>query len=182
MISDNIFETRRTPRTAAAVAAVLLLVAGCADREADPVVDEPVAVVTTPVVEADTDTAVATAEFSQWLAGAVEPGQEHEFTANGLRHLAAAIDRRMMTADTAGARTGDLRELADAIQRDPTASTHSQRVREAFTTAATLISELPGQTAGDTLASAADAVDPNRPLLEQTDAVRGFFEAARDAL
>ena len=181
MISDLTRETRSAPRITAVLAASLLLLAGCADRDAEPVVEEPV-VATGTAVAATTDTSAAAAGFSQWLTTAAEPGQEHEYTANGLRHLAAAIDSRMMITDTTGARTNELRQVADAIQRDPTASTHAQSVNRAFTTAATLISELPGQTAGNNLTNAANAVDPNRPLLEQTDAVRRFFETARDAL
>lgn len=169
-------------------AGLLALAAACGTAE-DPVLETPDADVAvtgqvTPGTMGDTmmagaDTMAVFGEFDRFLATPPQPGLEHEFIAGGLTRLADVLEARMSTAAD---RTAELRQAAQAIQQDPAAMTHADRVRRALTTAATLIGELPGQAQSGQLTSAAEAIDPARPLLEQTDAVRRFFETARDAI
>lgn len=107
-----------------------------------------------------------------------QPGREHEYTAEGLRKLAAALESLERTRPGA-VRDGavdEIRSHADRIQRDPTSRQHANAVRDAFLNVADAI---PG---GGGLRDDAEAISPEQPLLEQTDAIRAFFEESGRAL
>lgn len=178
-----------TRRWTAALAATALLTftLGCAD--ADPADDTAAlpantaemttATVTDTMVTADS----AAAAFDRWMAMASQPGMEHEYTANGLRGVADVLEAR--SAGTTGdiaARVTELRQAADAIQQDPTATTHALRVREAFIATAGAFRQLTDSAITAPMMDAATGVSPDQPLLEQTDAVRRFFQAVSDAM
>lgn len=121
-----------------------------------------------------------------------EMGRAHNYTATGIRLLADALDQ-LARADAAGKGTVTtnlqrLRQSAEALQRDPTSPRHAEMTRQAFTAAADVMSDVQ-QTRFPALANqvsevreAATAVSPDRPLLEQREAVRTFFDRAANTL
>ncbi len=119
-------------------------------------------------------------------------GVTHDYTADGLRHLAAAIDE-VASADTVGGialapRIEEIRERADAMQRDPTSTQHALQTREAFTIVSSMIAQM--RPAGtdravnnlDELQNAAMAIDPSQALTDQGNRIEDFFAQAADAL
>ncbi len=138
-----------------------------------------------------------------------DAGIAHEYTADGLRQLAAALNEVSANATSDVAvqpRIDEIRERADAMQNNPTATEHSLQAREAFSLAANLIGQLHGTTdnasrgntgnpaysgttgsnaaVGDqgALQQAAMAIQPSRALLDQRQQVEQFFSHAADAL
>jgi hypothetical protein len=124
-------------------------------------------------------------------------GPAHEYTAGGLRRLAAAIaelsQRNAGSAAALNAELDALRAQADSLQRNPQSTEHARYAREAFRTAASLMSTLqqryyPEQRYPNLAAevaqlrSAAELVLPARMLLEQTSDVQRFFDRAATAL
>ncbi len=119
-------------------------------------------------------------------------GVAHEYTADGLRRLAAALDERTTTASVGGVdvqpRIAEIRERADAIQQNPTSTEHALQVREAFAIVASLITQMNGAAANqggdnmDGLQGAAMSIEPSQPLLNQADQIEQFFAQAGDAI
>ena len=115
----------------------------------------------------------------------------HEFTAEGLRRLAAAIETVAQRADTAGsvrAAADSIQMHAEALQRDWQSPNHANHVRLAFMQAATALERLREQRfpeAATTVAqvrSAAERVQGSQPLLEQRQSVQQFFDVASQTL
>ena len=116
----------------------------------------------------------------------------HEYTRNGLRYLASALDeiRRQdrTTAPNIEPRIAALREGAETLRAGAAAPGHADAVATVFNQAVSAITDLqrarfPG--AGDEvegMREAANRVSPERPLLEQRDAVKGFFDHAVSAV
>ena len=119
-------------------------------------------------------------------------GPSHEYTADGVRRLAAAIaELSQRNPGTAGALRAELdavRAQADSLQRNPQSTEHARYTREAFRAAAGLMgalqqrhySNLSNEVAE--VRRAADAVQPDRPLLEQVANVQRFFDQSAAAL
>ena len=116
----------------------------------------------------------------------------HEYTADGLRRLAAAITA-LAARDAAGddalrAEADALRARADELQRDPQATDHARQVRAAFTAAAGLLQTLHERVGAGTpeqmtdVREAATAVDADRLLLRQKAEVQQFFDRASTAV
>jgi hypothetical protein len=116
----------------------------------------------------------------------------HEYTAQGIRHLAGAI-AALAARDAAGdavlrAQADTLRARADVLQRDPQATDHARQVSEAFAAAAGLLQTLHDRSGAGTadqltnLRDAAAAVDPDRLLLRQKPEVQQFFDRASAAV
>lgn len=121
-----------------------------------------------------------------------EMGRDHEFTADGIRRLAAALGA-MAANDSAGAvalrpRVDSLRAQADSLQRSAESGQHSAQTRRAFDRSVSLMDAMQqrrqGSAAGpvNELRQAAQAVQPTRQLLEQRAEVQRFFERAADAI
>ncbi len=130
-----------------------------------------------------------------------EANMSHDYTADGLRQLAAALNE-VGGADSVGGvalqpRIDEIRERADAMQRSSSSTEHALQTREAFTLAASLIAQMRGsEGAGGTtgtsdawaqgnresLLQAAMAIEPSRALLDQTERIEQFFARAGDAL
>ena len=121
-----------------------------------------------------------------------EMGRDHEFTADGIRRLAAALGA-MAASDTAGAvalrpRVDSLRAQADSLQRNADSGQHSAQTRRAFDRSVSLLDAMQqrrqGSAAGpvNELRQAAQGVQPSRQLLEQRAEVQRFFERAADAI
>lgn len=118
-----------------------------------------------------------------------EMARDHRFIADCLRRLATAVDTVLQQPQARGVDArGELEEVrrrAQALEQSPPDATdHSALASGGFTSAAALLERvqreaLPGGGAVTAeLRSAATALQPARPLLEQTDAVRRFFERA----
>jgi hypothetical protein len=148
-----------------------------------------------PAVAATPAATGAVAEFIRYAdstraAQAMGPG--HDFTAEGIRKLAAAIDDVARSDTVANAalapQLADLRQRADSIQANPNATDHALHTREAFLIAASLIQNMQERRAPDRAAdanavwAAARQVDAKRPLLEQSADVERFFERSAAAL
>lgn len=119
-------------------------------------------------------------------------GVSHEYTANGVRQLAAAIDA-LAHGDTLGggsldANLGALNSMADRLQTEPQSLKHADLAHAAFASAAQLLQDVQQKrfpNAGAQVAavrSAADGISKDRPLLEQGATIKSFFDRAADAL
>jgi hypothetical protein len=182
---------------ALALLAWLLLGRTDRDRVATPVVTDD----TIPAAEQAPATAPRTAAVDRYLswveeADSARMGVQHEYTASGLRQLADALES-VVRQDTIGQtavepRLQDLQQNADRLQQtDWESLQHANYAREGFTSAARLMEALQehrftrqpqlGQTV-TRVRERAEAVSPGQPLLEQRDAVHGFFQASGDAL
>lgn len=135
--------------------------------------------------------AVAAGGFQAFVAERrSEFGRSHEYTAEGLRELASSLET-IITTDTVGAaavapRIEEIRTAADGIQRETDSMRHADMVRRAMQAGAGLIADVAARrnatVDANAVSSAADSIDPQRPLLEQTDAVTRFFDAAANAV
>jgi hypothetical protein len=126
----------------------------------------------------------AVTEFASFIAAADtsrdESGQ-HQYTAKGIRRLAAAIEGSQ-AGSGAGAQITLMRAMADSLQQAPSGSDrHAEMARGAFDAAIIPLATLSGNAA-PRLQSAARAISPERHLVAQKAAIQRFFESARDAL
>ena len=111
----------------------------------------------------------------------------HDYTANGLRLLAAALELAPSHANVGDGPSG-IRARADSMQQDVAATSHARQTSEAALMASELISHL--QTDGrpwlDAKAvlvnDAARAIKPDQLLLPQMSAVQLFFQQSAAAL
>lgn len=169
----------------------LLVEAFDTEEVEEPVVEEPV--VTEPVepmtgqevpqrVEAFTNH-VETQEVPQ------EMGPQHEYTSRGIMllsdALSAVVDRDALGDIDLEARRDTLEQRAQRIQQAPQSPRHANAVRDAFTGAADVMESLQSQYPEanvQQVRQAAQAIDPQTPLLEQRERVQTFFQRASDAL
>lgn len=133
----------------------------------------------------------APAAIQEYVAFANEPAQtspgpDHEYTAEGIRRLSAALgalveqrpgDTEMRT------RFDRFRQSADRLQQDPQSGAHAGTVRDVFTSAVDVF-ESARIEAGDVsrLRQLATSISADQPLLEQTDTVRQFFSQTAAAV
>jgi len=120
-------------------------------------------------------------------------GLTHDYTADGLRQLAAALDAMSRTqaglpsAADASKHIAAVREWADAMQRDPQSLEHADQARAAFVAAAhameILQSASPGaEQAVQAVRASAEEIDAERPMLEQAAQIEAFFDRSAEAL
>ena len=132
--------------------------------------------------------------FAEAQAGA-SAGPAHDYAAEGIRRLSAALDAivetRQVAGDSVRERLEAFRRTADQIRENPEAAGHANRVRDAFMGAADLMaavqqsrwsdaSELRNEIEQVRLGAA--AIDGDRPLLDQTATMREFFDRAAAAV
>lgn len=148
----------------------------------------------------DTGTAIAgaPAEVNDFLRyvddsrARTEMGRDHEYTADGIRRLAAALGA-MAGADTTGSvalrpRIDSLRQQAEALQRNAESGQHAAQTRQAFDRSVSVMDALQQRRQGSATGQvnearqAAQAIQPARQLLEQRAEVQRFFERAADAV
>jgi hypothetical protein len=119
-----------------------------------------------------------------------KPGRDHQYTAEGIRRLAGAL--QAMAGETAAEQDireqlAQMREAAEQLQAEPDSSNHAGTARRAFETAAGVIARLaqahPG-TQGHVapLREAVQDLTPEQPLLQQMPAVNQFFERAAEMM
>jgi hypothetical protein len=145
-----------------------------------------------PLAPAPATTGSASTQFLAWVRDSVNDGQrmgrEHEYTRDGLQRLHAALDGLLAreSAPDIRQRLDDLRERTRTIeQSDATSTEHATQVKQAFNAAVEALERLSelGQVQRADLdphvgsaRRAMDSIDANRPLLDQRNAVRTFFE------
>lgn len=121
-----------------------------------------------------------------------EMGVQHEYTAEGIRRLGAALDA-LAAGDPDLRQAGDaFREAARRLeQSDPQSLQHANMTREAFMSAARYLDAIQAERAPEatalqsrvaTLRQQATSLRPDQPLLEQEVTVRAFFEEAGRAI
>lgn len=135
------------------------------------------------------ETAGGADEFVRFV-GVREPNRDlagqHAYIAGGVRRLATAL-AAMTTNSGAADKLAEMRRHADALESSAVESDrHANMARQAFLAAADVFGMLPGSQAAAVdvaaLRTAADAVKPTPPLLDQKDKVDSFFDAASRAL
>jgi len=120
-------------------------------------------------------------------------GLSHDYTAEGLRQLAAALDAVSRTqappssAADASRHIAAMREWADAMQRDPKSLQHADHARAAFVSAAHAMEILGadrpgGDQAVQAVRESAEGIDAQRPMLEQVSQIETFFDRSAQAL
>lgn len=112
--------------------------------------------------------------------------QQHEYTAGALRRLASALEG-MNPGGAAGAQISLIRQKADSLQiTSPNDDRHADMTRAAFTAANEVMAGLPAARSMSsqmgTLRSRAQAVSPDRHMLEQKNQIQAYFDAASSAL
>jgi hypothetical protein len=120
---------------------------------------------------------------------------DHQYTIDCTRRLTAALES-VVRRDTVGGaalepRLTEMRQRVDAIGADPMAADHANRVRDAFTSIATVMSSVQQTRPGAATAlgqqvsgvqQAAQGISPTTPLLDQKSQVDTFFQRAGEAL
>ena len=142
------------------------------------------------------------AEVQQFQQTCAEPGaaqaqaaMDHQFTIDCTRQLTTALEA-VVRRDTVGStalepRLQEMRPRVAAISQDPQATDHANRVRDAFTSIASLMNSvqetrpnaapaLRTQVSG--VQQAAQGVSATTPLLDQKEQIGNFFRSAGEAL
>jgi hypothetical protein len=120
-------------------------------------------------------------------------GLTHDYTAEGLRQLAAALDAisrtqaNLPTTTDASRHIAAMRKWADAMQRDPQSLQHADHARAAFVSAAHAMEILgadrsDGIQAVQAVRESAERMDAQRPMLDQATQIEDFFDRSAQAL
>ncbi len=123
----------------------------------------------------------------------VEIGSEHEFTGDGLEHLASALNSLADEVDVNDgafeALTAQLGENADQLRNEETSEQHAMVIQQSFTAAAQALERLQAQAGSqpdadqiEQLRQAAMEIQPNELLLNQREQVMGAFQQASESL
>jgi hypothetical protein len=122
--------------------------------------------------------------FAEATPGSGVPaiGLEHEYTAEGIVKLAAAIESLVPDPnDRTREQLSRLRNHAARLRDDPASLEHADVARAAFTSIAAMLNSAPGADAHE-LQRAADVIDSDQKLLTQMDRVTRYFDIAADVL
>ena len=161
------------------------------DRSASPVVDATTD--STQVRDANAATSMAAvSEFERFVGADPEASSSHDYTADGLRKLAAGLEAVAPSGSVAGMdvgmRANEIRVRADSIQRDPSSTTHARQAREGALLAASVLQQIQEarfaalSEQARRVTDAAKALKADQPLLDQTTQVKTFFTSAASAL
>jgi hypothetical protein len=106
----------------------------------------------------------------------------HEYTADGLRQLSAALAAVASRDNVGGAawqpRIEEIRTRADAMQRDPSSLQHAQQTREAFVMAASLIDQMRAEAG---VSATAGATTGTTGTTDTTSATTGRTSVGADS-
>ncbi len=182
----------------ALLALILWFIFGRSDDAGPVVVDtDTTSTFTTPAaaVPVDEGTPAAVTAFMQFVdnqGAATAAGLSHEYTADGLRRLVAALDalsdRDSVSGIALQPRFDEIRQRADVMQQNPTSTEHSLQAREAFVMTAGVMEQMQqsgfsaDQSAMTEVRTAAESLQPGTMLLEQSQQVERFFERAGNAV
>jgi hypothetical protein len=184
---------RRSVWLWAVLLVVLLLVAWLLSRFANQ--RRGAVVVQATALVADSGSTVGPDPVDAYLAfvgdarAATRMAPDHEFVAEAIGRLAAALEALAAPGATGVQRDVDaLREQARALQRDARSTAHADSVRAAFVRLASLMSSVQAQQFplhADNVAlarQAAERIDADRPLLEQREAIQQFLDRSADTM
>ena len=173
-----------------ALLVVLTLVAWLVFRpERHPIVAEANPIVTDSGLISGPAPVKAYLEFIGDARAATAMAPDHEFVATAIDRLAAALEA--LAAPRVSGVQRDLDALhaeARALQQQRTSMAHADTARAAFVRLTSLMSavqaqQFPSHAAEvDRARQAAERLDPDRPLLEQRDAVQRFLDRSADAI
>lgn len=140
----------------------------------------------------------AVQEFERWVDrrdSQADMGLQHQYTTNGLRQLADALEslaQRHGDRPAVQQSIQNMRQQADRLQQSDAASTqHANMTRDAFTSAAdamdTMHREYHPQATDvegpvSQVRQAAQGIETGTPLLQQQERVQTFFDRSRDAV
>lgn len=137
------------------------------------------------------------ASFLTWADSTQARGQaalDHDYVATGIERLSGAIAdlaapaRDSLAGSALAEQVGALNQLAVQVKQDPEALSHANVVHAAFASSAKLLGDLQQRrfpAASGAVAdvrAAAEAVDKNRPLLDQKAQMDRFFTQAAAAV
>jgi len=124
--------------------------------------------------------------------GTEHANRSHDYTADGLRRLAAALSAVLQFEPETGAsqrmQIESLYRRAEELQRDSMSLKHAELARSAFTTAEEVsrwLQERNAPTAAEEVEAlhvSASTLDPNVPLLQQISEVERCFDRAEMVL
>jgi hypothetical protein len=113
-------------------------------------------------------------------------GLNHNYTSDGIRHLADALgaiaDQQGISDTNFKDKLDMLHVQADRLQQDRLSTEHADIIRDAFTLASDLIASFERQIAPDMkddvteVRRTAEAIDPNKLALDQKTGVESFFK------
>lgn len=121
-----------------------------------------------------------------------EMGKDHEYTAQGIQRLSAALTA--LADETApddvdiSQKKERMQQSAQRLQQDPESTQHANMIRSTFLEAADLMESIQQRSFPDQeskvedVRSAAEEIDTDTPTLEQKDDVKDFFKNASEAL
>lgn len=116
-------------------------------------------------------------------------GVDHEYTNNAIIQLINAVQAKAdeMNYDIS-ADMQAVRQDAQEIQRDPTATTHANKIKDAGTKLANVIEKMQMEnypnlsTDAQEVKTAAENINPSTETLQQRDQIKKFFDEAGDVL
>ena len=131
----------------------------------------------------------AMAEFAQFVAArdtTRETEGQHQYTAEGVRRLAAALEGVAGGSPSIQVYADSMRGAIDRLQQSGPQARHADDAKAAFNAAVSAMQQI-DQARGRTrdvapMRAIAAELDGSRPLLPQLPVVHRFFAAARDAL
>lgn len=141
-------------------------------------------------VEVENTTTGPVAEYLTFVDNDTEPmGLDHEYAHDGLMKLTAATQAVADQADyDVKADLDQVKEYANKIEVDPTATTHANSIQKAAEILAGSLHKMQeakypqlGNEA-QSVVSAAGEIDPDVLTLDQKPAVKGFFNEAASLL
>lgn len=117
---------------------------------------------------------------------AQETEGNHQYTAGGVRRLAAALDEIAGGNPNIGVYADSMRSSVDRLQRSADTDVHADDAKAAFSAAVSAMAQI-DQARGRTrdvapMRAIYNQLDSKRPLLPQLPTVQRFFEAAREGL
>lgn len=159
---------------------LLLLLGWCAMRDREPDVS------TRP---STAPPATAAREFGAYVTTrdtVRETEANHQYTAGGVRLLAAALEQIAGGDPNIGVYADSMRSSVDRLQRSADTDTHADDAKAAFSAAVSAMEQIDRARSRTSEAgimrSIYNDLSPQQPLMPQLPVVQRFFEAARDAL
>jgi hypothetical protein len=135
------------------------------------------------------DAAGAIDQFAQFVAQrdtANETEGQHQYTAEGVRRLATALEAIAGGSPSIQAQADSMRRSVDRLQQSASTDVHADDAKAAFSAAVsamTAIDQARGRTRDVApMRAIYGQLKSQQPLIPQLGTVNRFFEAARDAL
>jgi hypothetical protein len=182
---------------------LLLLLGYCftRNRDADPAVADSAATTdTTGAAGVAAGTAAGAAAGAAGAGGAIdqfvqfvaqrdttnETEGQHQYTAEGIRRLAAALEGVAGGSGTIQAQADSMRRSVDRLQQSAASDNHADDAKAAFSAAVSAMESIDRARGGSRDVAPMRAIynelKSGQPLVPQLGTVHRFFEAARDAL